>query len=426
MQEDLLHFIWRLNKLSTDGLYTVKGEQVAILSPGTHNHLAGPDFFNASLELDGQLWAGNVEMHLKSSDWYAHHHETDDNYNNVILHVVWKDDVAVFRKDGSQIPTLELSHYVSATLLEQYQQLMEKTKRTFINCEKDFKHIDAFLVESWLHRLYIERLEQKSKLIVDLLQKSQNDWEAVLFVLLARSFGSNVNGAYFLDRAKALDFSVVRKISQDAHQLESLFFGHFGLLDDVDCSDAYFLSLRTEYKYLTTKFGLTKCSGKPEFFGLRPANFPTIRLAQLAKLYARDAQLFSKLIQAATVQELHKVLKVGVGSYWETHFTFGKQSRQTRKMLSNTFMDLLIINAIVPLRFCYAKQFDYDWNEDLIGLVSNLPPESNSILKNFEKIGSKTGNALESQAKLELFNSYCSKNKCLRCTMGVHILNRNT
>ncbi len=426
MQEDLLHFIWRLNKLPTDGLYTVNREQVVILSPGTPNHLAGPDFFNASLELDGQLWAGNVEMHLKSSDWYAHHHETDENYNNVVLHVVWKDDVAVFRKDGSQIPTLELSNYVSTALLEQYQQLMEKSKRTFINCEKDFKHIDAFLVENWLHRLYIERLEQKSNLIMDLLRQSQNDWEAVLFVLLAKSFGSKVNGAYFLDRAKTLDFSVVRKVSQDAHQLESLFFGHFGLLADVDCSDAYFISLRTEYEYLTAKFGLPTCSGKPEFFGLRPANFPTIRLAQLAKLYARDAQLFSKLMQATTVEELHKVLEVGVGSYWETHFTFGKASRQTKKMLSKTFMDLLIINTIVPLRFCYAKHLDRDWNEDLIGLVSNLAPEANSILKNFEKIGSKTKNAMESQAKLELFNNYCSKNKCLRCAMGVHLLNRNT
>lgn len=281
MREDLLYFIWKHNKLPTKQLCTGNGEAIAIKATGTQNRFAGPDFFNAKVEIGGQLWAGNVEMHLKSSDWYVHHHETDENYNNVILHVVWEDDIAVFRKDGSQIPTLEVQHYVSDQLLNGYQSLMDNSRTSFINCEKDLKEIDSFVVENWLHRLYIERLEYKSKLILKLLEASKNDWEAVLFMLLAKNFGSKVNGTYFLEQAKQLDFSIVRKTTNEPLQLEALLFGHFGLLNVDDCSDAYFLQLKNEYKYLVRKFGLVENESKPEFFGLWPLNFPTIRVSQL-------------------------------------------------------------------------------------------------------------------------------------------------
>lgn len=425
MREDLLYFMWRHNKLPTKRLCTTNNETVAIIAAGTQNWHAGPDFFNAKVEIDGQLWAGNVEMHLRSSDWYVHHHETDENYDNVILHVVWEDDIAVFRKDGSRIPTLELKQFVPGKLLRKYRDLLQDSKPTFINCEKELRHFDPFLIESWLHRLYVERLENKSKLIYDLLDKSQNDWEGVLFILLAKNFGSKVNGPFFLDRATQLDFSIIRKLSNDLHQLESLLFGHFGLLDENDCTDTYYLNLKKEYDYLSKKYDLPDNRTKPGFFGLRPHNFPTLRISQLANLYNGTQSIFSKIMEKRTLDDLYPIFEVGANPYWDDHFTFGKVSRKSRKKLSKKFIDLLVINTIVPLQFCYAKHLGKDWNEDLLYLVSQVGKEKNSILENFERWGSKTENALESQAKLELYTNYCTQNKCLQCAFGANLLNGN-
>lgn len=426
MREDLLHFIWRHNKLPKNGLCAGENGNVAIKSAGTQNPYAGPDFFNAQVEINGQLWAGNVEMHIKSSDWYAHHHETDENYDSVILHVVWEDDVAVFRKDGSQIPALELSRYVPEQLLVAYRELMENSKPGFINCEKDFLAIDPFLVESWLHRLYIERLEHKSTLIFDLLKRSNNDWEAVLFILLAKNFGSKVNGPFFLERSQQLDFSIVRKTSHEPFQLESLLFGHFELLDERDCTDGYYLQLQKEYDYLSRKYDLPMCAGKSEFFGLRPPNFPTIRVSQLANLYQGKQGLFSELMASLSLKDVHRIFDVGASPYWHDHFTFGKTSRKSAKKLSKKFIDLLVINTLVPLKFCYAKHLGKDWNEELFTLMAEVEKESNSIIANFERLGAKAKNALESQAQLELYTNYCAKNKCLQCRLGTQLLNRNT
>ncbi len=426
MKEDLLHFIWRCDKLQGQPLTTTTSESIVIKNPGTLNKYAGPDFFNASVEVGGQLWAGNVEMHLKSSDWYAHHHETDSNYDNVILHVVWEDDVSVFRKDGSKIPTLALKSVIPLDLLDAYRQLLENTKSNFINCEKDFKTFDSFLVENWLHRLYVQRLEQKSNLIYELLNESNNDWEGVLFTLLIKSFGSKINGTFFLDRAKQLNFSIIRKTANNRDQLESVLFGFFGLLGQEECSDVYYLRLKKEYQYLTKKFELSPCIGKPGFFGLRPANFPTIRLSQLSNLYAKQQDFFSRLMESKTLEDLYSIFEIRASSYWEDHFTFGKVSRKSTKKLSKSFIDLLIINTIIPIKFCYSKYTGTDETDQLISLVSQIKKEENTIISGFRTIGSKTKNALESQAKLELYNSYCSKNKCLQCTLGTHLLNRNT
>ncbi|WP_136466285.1 DUF2851 family protein [Flagellimonas onchidii] len=426
MREDLLHFIWRCDKLQGRPLTTSTSENVVIKKTGSLNLLAGPDFFNAQVEVGGQLWAGNVEMHLKSSDWYIHHHETDSNYDNVILHVVWEDDIAVFRKDGSQIPTLELKNYISSQVLRKYQQLFQHFNPTFINCEKDFAQLDSFLVDNFLERLYIERLEQKSKLISELLQKTNNNWEAVLFVMLMKNFGSKVNGDFFVQRALQLDFSRIRKTSANLHQLESLLFGYLGLLDVEDCTDSYYLGLRKEYDYLSKKFELEPPMKKPGFFGLRPNNFPTIRISQLASLYHRYQSLFAKLMQVNHVKDIHAILATEASLYWESHFTFGRISKKTKKKLSKSFIDLLIINTIVPLRFCYSKNKGLAWTNDVLSLITQINPEKNSIIDGFKNLGSNTGNALESQAKIQLYNNYCLKNKCLHCTLGAHLLNRNT
>ncbi|MEX0316096.1 MAG: DUF2851 family protein [Allomuricauda sp.] len=426
MREDLLHFIWRCDKLQGRPLTTSTSEHIVIKNPGTLNLHAGPDFFNAQIEVGGQLWAGNVEMHLKSSDWYVHHHEIDSNYDNVILHVVWEDDISVFRKDGTRVPTLELRNHIAPTILEKYQELFQHFNPAFINCEKDFTGFDSFLVNNYFERLYIERLEQKAILISDLLQKFNNDWERTLFVLLMKNFGSKINGDFFMQRAIQLDFSKVRKTSVDLYQLESLLFGYTGLLEIEDCNDTYYKALKSEYDYLSKKFKLDPPSLKPGFFGLRPANFPTIRVSQLAHLYHQHQNLFAKLLEVNKLDDIYSIFTAETSPYWESHFTFGKISKTRKKKLSKRFIDLLIINTIIPLRFCYSKQIGIDWANDLLSLVSKLNPEKNSIIDGFKNFGSSTENALEGQAKLQLYNNYCSKNKCLHCTLGAHLLNRNT
>lgn len=426
MREDLLHFIWKHNKLQRKQLVTSTNESVKIKNSGTLNQFSGPDFFNAVIEIDGQTWAGNIEIHLKSSDWYAHHHEKDDNYNNVILHVVWEDDMHVFRKDGTTIPTLALKDYIPSELLKKHQNLFKHSKSSFINCEKDFDTIDDFLLQNWLDRLYIERLEQKSSLIFELLKKSKNDWENVLFILLMKNFGSKVNGEFFLEKAKNLDFSIIRKTRGSINQIESLLFGYFGLLEKKDCKDTYFLQLKKEHKYLFKKFELSITSEKPEFFGLRPSNFPTVRLSQLANLYGKHQNLFSKLMEIDKLEDMYAVFETAASPYWNDHFTFGKVSKKSKKKLSKRFVDLLVINTIIPIKFCYAKHLGKDWNENLISLISQISKEENSIVAGFENLGVIIKNALQSQAKIQLYNNYCSKNKCLQCNLGAHLLNRNT
>ncbi|SDE86646.1 Protein of unknown function [Pricia antarctica] len=426
MKEDLLHFIWKYKKLQLDDLLGTRNEPIGIFDTGTHNHLAGPDFFNARVHIDGQLWAGNVEIHLKSSDWYAHHHEKDTNYNNVILHVVWEDDASVFRSDNSEIPTLELKNYIPQGVLDAYQKLFDKNGVQFINCEKNIGDVDTFLFENWLERLYFERLERKSKWVFTLLESSKNDWEQVLFAMLLKNFGLKINGASFLSLAQALDFSTVRKLQSSTLALESVFYGMSHLLDSKEILDDYYIRLKEEYFHLKNKFGLEQRSvQKPEFFKLRPPNFPTIRLSQLANLYTKRQNLFSRVIHASQLVELYEIFEVSASGYWNEHFTFGKTSKKSSKRLTKSFIDLLIINTLLPLKFCYARHQGKDANEDILQIISQIQKEENSIITNFKHQGLSIANAKESQAILQLYNEYCTQNKCLQCAVGNSLLRAN-
>ncbi len=426
MQEDFLHFIWKHKKLHNKRLYTTKNEDLEIVFQGNHNFLTGPDFFSAKLKIANQLWAGNVEIHVKSSDWYTHGHEIDPNYDNVILHVVWEDDVAIFRKDNTEIPTLELKNYIASDILASYKKLFASENIKFINCENDIKKVDSFVMQHWKDRLFFERLEQKSKIVEELLDKFNNDWEQVLFVLLLKNFGSKVNGVSFYSLAINVDFSLVRKLSNNAFQLESLLFGLVGLLHGDEVADAYYQKLKKEYAYLKHKYVFEE-SGvvKPEFFKLRPPNFPTIRLSQVASLYHKHQNLFSKIIQSKNLEEIYSLFDVATSDYWCTHYTFSKESKKSTKKLTKKFIDLLIINTILPLKFQYAKQHSKEVEEEVLNIVSNLKKEQNNIISNFEKIGVKISNAFESQAILQNYNAYCTKNKCLQCAVGNHLLKGN-
>lgn len=421
MQEDFLHYVWKHKKITTPSLQTTSGDVITLVKVGQHNHNSGPDFFNAQVRIAGQLWAGNVEIHIKSSDWYVHNHENDSAYDNVILHVVYEHDTEIFRKDNSAIPTLELKNYIGKELLKNYQKLIS-TQNKWINCENDFASADEFVLNNWLENLYFERLERKSKTIETMLLLSQNDWEAVLFRLLAKNFGLKVNGEAFLSMANSFDFSIVRKTQTKPEQLEALFFGQAGILEE-NIENAYHQNLTKEYQFLKQKFSLNNSQVIPlQFFRLRPPNFPTIRLSQLAMLYHVHQNLFSHIIKASTIEELYQLFKVSTTKFWDDHYTFGKVSKTTKKTMTNSFVDLLLINTILPLKFSYAKHQGQSIDENILSIIQHIESEKNGIVDKFNSLKAVSHSALESQALIQLKTEYCTKNRCLQCAIGNSVI----
>ncbi|MDB2462773.1 DUF2851 family protein [Algibacter sp.] len=423
MQEDFLHYIWKHKKFRIENLKTTSGEPILITSLGQHNFNSGPDFFNAKLKIGNQLWAGNVEIHIKSSDWFLHNHEQDKAYDNVILHVVWEDDTEVFRKNNTAIPTLILKDVVDESLLNNYKKLFAKGEK-WINCEHDFATTDDFVLRNWLERLYFERLERKSETIETLLEASKNDWEAVFFKMITKNFGLKVNGDSFFSLANAQDFSIIRKTQSNPKLVEALLFGQAGLLDQ-EIEDAYYLGLVKEYQFLKQKFSLINSNVLPiQFFRLRPPNFPTIRLSQLASLYNKHQNLFSKIIDINKLEDFYALFKVSTSEFWKTHYTFQKTSKASTKILSKSFIDLLLINTILPIKFSYAKQKGLEIDSEIIKIASDLASEKNSIIKAFNDIRKVSKSSLDSQSLIQLKTEYCDKNKCLNCAIGNSLVNK--
>jgi hypothetical protein len=422
MKEDFLHYLWKFKKFDTLNLKTFNGEEITIINVGQYLELAGPDFFNAQITIGNQKWAGNVEIHLKSSDWYVHHHEQDSGYENVILHVVWEHDTEVFRSNNTEIPVLELKKYVEKSNVENYQSLM--APKSWIFCEKQIKHVDEFVFKNWQERLFFERLERKSKPIFDLLELTNQDWEAVLFCLLARNFGLNTNGEIFLKIAQNIPFSVVRKESFEVENLESLIFGTAGLLHS-EKEDNYFKDLKFRYFYLLYKHQLEKSCIEPvQFFKHRPDNFPTIRLSQLANLYHSQQNLFSKISTLNSLKSTYDLFQVSTSEYWLNHYQFDKESPKKKKALSKSFVDLILINTIIPLQFAFAKSQGKELSEDLIRLLNEVSPEKNAIIDKFHSFGIVSKSAFDSQSLLQLKNEYCNKSKCLECSIGIELLKK--
>lgn len=420
MKEDFLHYIWQFKKFEFTDLKTFQGEDLVILNSGHYLQKAGPDFFNAQISIGGQKWAGNVEIHLKSSDWYVHHHETDVNYENVILHVVWEHDTEVFRKDNTEISVLELKKYIPRAIIENYNELA--TAKSWIYCEKEIQNIDVFIRTNWLEKMYFERLQRKSEPIQKLLLQTQQDWEAVLFCLLAKNFGLNTNGEILMKMAQSIPFSVIRKESDALENLEALFFGRSGLLEN-DKEDSYFKNLKTQWIYIQEKHQLRKIFLEAvQFFKHRPDNFPTIRLAQLAQLYFSRRNLFSLVLETSSVSGFYSIFTIQVSDYWKTHYQFDRESPKKRKALTNSFIDLLLINTIIPLKFMYAHSQGKDISEDLLDLLQEIQPEKNVIIEKFQGFGITSKNAFETQALLQLKNEYCNQKKCMSCAIGLELL----
>lgn len=420
MKEDFLHYVWKYQKLASLELQTVKGETISILHPGYYLETAGPDFFNAQIIIASQKWAGNIEIHVKSSDWYLHNHERDIAYNNVILHVVWEHDSDVFAPNNQEIPVVELRNYVNKELLFSYKNLI--AQKSWIYCENQIQEVNSFVVSNWQERLFFERLERKSQYVFDNLVVTQNDWESVLFLLLAKNFGLNTNGVSFFKIAQSIPFSVIRKEASDLQNLEALFFGMAGLLD-YDKEDTYFKDLQFRFYYLLQKYAIEKVNIEPlQFFKHRPDNFPTIRLAQLASLYYQEKHLFSKTTNEFSLPLLYERFAVATSEYWQTHYQFDKISPKKSKKLTKSFIDLLLINTIIPIQFAYAKNQGKEITEELIALMQSFKPEKNAILDKFKSFGISAKNAFEAQTLLQLKSEYCNKSRCLDCAIGSELL----
>ena len=423
MNEDFLHYVWKYQLFSIHDLKTTLKEDISILKAGSHNHNSGPDFLNAQVEIENQLWIGNIEIHLKSSDWYVHHHEVDENYDAVILHVVWEDDTTIFMKNNQPLPVLVLKDFVLNSALNNYHNLFS-TKQRWIPCENEISSVDNFTFENWKERLFFERLERKSNEMNTLLVYNQNDFEAVLFQLLAKNFGLKVNGEAFFDLSKSFEFSVLNKVRFDEKQLSALFFGQAGFLEEV-IEDEYYQQLKTEYQYLKHKYNLQPIlSNQFSFFRMRPPNFPTIRIAQLVSLYHFHENLFSKMLKLESIKDFYDLFEIHVNPFWKTHYSFDKVSKPSSKKITKQFVDLLLINTIIPLKFLYQKNRGRVNENEFLELLQKIKPEKNNIISKFDDIGVKAKTGYETQALLELKNNYCTKKRCLDCVVGSRLLNR--
>lgn len=421
MKEDFLHYLWKYQKIPQNCLLT-SGEVLNIQSFGEYNQFSGADFFNALLKIGNQKWAGNVEMHLKSSYWYAHKHEQDPAYNNVILHVVWEHDVEVFNQSGQPIPTLELKNKIKTNTIERYQKLLF-SKNYFINCEKNFVNAVKEIGNEWKKQLFIERLEQKLDFISDLLKENKNDWEKVLFLMLLKNFGGTVNGDAFLEIGKNIDFGIIRKERHNPLFLESLFLGTSNLLSD-SYNNKYTEELINNFTYLRHKYQLKLLPIKIEFTKLRPQSFPTIRLSQLAQLYEKTDQLFSQIIDYQSITDLKKLLSVATSHFWETHYTFGKISGKSKKKVSNEIINRILINTVIPIKYLYFKRLGKDISNEVISDICTIPTEKNNIISHFQNVGEKPTSAFDTQVLLQLYKNYCQKNRCLECKYGIFLMKK--
>lgn len=420
MKEDFLHHVWLHKRIDVTQLFTTKKEKIEILKFGQYLQTSGPDFFNAQLIIANQKWAGNIEIHVKSSDWYLHNHEKDKNYDNVILHVVWEHDIEIYRSNNTEIPVLELKQYIKLSDVNRYKDLFRPKK--WINCENQINKIDNFKWSNWKERLFFERLERKSEFISSLLVETKNDWDAVLFCLLAKNFGLNINGDSFLEIAKSIPFSVIRKEKSEVENLEALFFGMANLLES-DFQDEYCSRLKTNWQYLKIKYALKdNISQEIQFFKLRPDNFPTIRLSQFAELYNIVGDTFSKCIEVNKVEDIYALFSVKASNYWASHYNFEKESVFKVKKTTKSFIDLITINTIIPIKFLYSNYLGKENFEELIDLLKQIQPENNAVIKRFASLELDIKSAFDSQSLIQLKNEYCNHNRCLKCNVGIELI----
>lgn len=422
MREDFLHHVWKYQLFDFQDLVSVQGHSIQLKTPGWHNYDAGPDFLNARVEIDGLQWSGNVEIHLRTNDWYKHKHHHDAAYQNVILHVVFEHTEMEPDDPLLNIPILCLKDRINENLYHQYLSFLNANHQ--IPCHSMIQKIDRIHLEMWLERLMIEKLEMKTQTIVHRLEQNQNDWEATFYEFLAQNFGFKINGAAFELLAKSLPYKILLKHRDSLFQTEALLFGQAGMLDE-DFEDEYPQKLQKEYHFLQKKYQLTPIQSHVwNFLRLRPSNFPSIRIAQLAWLICHKNALFSCSIDAETIDELRDLFSANTSPYWDNHYLFDKASRFAKKQIGNTSIDLLIINTVIPFQFLYSKIHD---DKDLMNktflLTDSIKGEVNAITNAFKDIGIVSTTAFRSQALIYLKKNYCEQKRCLQCAIGAKLLN---
>ncbi len=422
MKERFLHYIWQNGFFDQNNLMTNQGNRLLIRYKGLLNTDAGPDFLNTQILIDDILWAGHVEIHKNSSDWYAHGHEKDPAYDNVILHVVYNDNMPVYNSHNQQIPTLELSKYIDKKVLKTYKKRFET--KTFLPCQDAIGQIDEITLLNYKYRLFIERLENKYQNIKNWLLETKNDWHQILYQTLLKYTGGPVNKEAFEWLGRLLPHKIFIKYNNDLIKTEALLFGVAGLLND-EKSDEYYKVLQQEYRFLKAKHGLDELpAGNIKFHRLRPSNFPTIRLAQFARMYHQTGHLFEKLLELDNPGQARKLFTVTASVYWDTHYNFDKITKPKKKTTGKDFVNLIIINVVVSLKFAYQQHVGHYDNDTLIELMEKLPAEKNKIVRIYNNINLPSKNALDSQAFIQLYQNYCIPKKCLSCDIGHNILKK--
>lgn len=421
MSEEFLQYVWQHQLFDTKKLLTTENEKVEIISAGTLNTNAGPDFENARIRIDNTIWAGNIEIHTNSVNWKKHNHQNDQAYNNVILHVVSDYSAQAISADGRNIPTLIIE--ADKNLVSNYSELKSSTHK--ISCANSIELVDSFTWSNWLDRLATERLEEKTEDIKQVLSTTNNNWEESFYVLLAKSFGFKTNQLPFEMLARATPLKIVSKYHSSHMQLEALLFGQAGFLNETD-GDEYYLNLRKEYHYLQKIHQLKPIETHLwKFMRLRPANFPTIRIAQFASRIHQSNRLFSKILEAEDIQTLKNLLSAGTSKYWETHYTFNKLSKASQKTLGKQSIYSLLINTIIPFIFIYGKErMQSQISTRAFKYLEELPGESNAIINTWNQLNIKSSCSLESQALIQLYNKYCNEKNCLYCHVGNVILTK--
>lgn len=419
--EQLLHYIWKYRLYRPSGLTTTQGDTLEIIDPGLENTDAGPDFFNAKIRINGTVWAGSVEIHQKASDWLAHGHSADKAYGNVILHVVEADDGTVFRQNGEAIPQLVLP--IPEQVIDNMEWLL--TRDSPVACLERLPAIDPVFRLQWMDALLAERLERKTDDILRWLDLYQKDWNEVFYILLCRNFGFGVNSDAFERLARSLPLKCILKQRPSASQVEALFLGQAGLLNDSTGNrHHYYRLLQQEYSFLRKKYGLEPL--EPHIFRnlrLRPDATPHIKLVELAAIWIRHDTLFSSVLSARTPRELKDFFRVPASAFWDTHYNFLRPSPHRKKQLGENALNMLLINTVVPLMFAYGLYHQMDEHKArALRLLASIPPEQNSIISLFSQVGMKPRNAGDTQALIQLKRNYCEQKKCLYCRLGFQLL----
>jgi len=420
MKEDLLHIVWKLKKLDFNNLMTTSGETIQIKKFGFHNQNSGPDFLNGEVVIGDTTWVGHIEMHVNATDWTKHNHQKDKAYNNVILHVVYNDDGPISNESGQHIPTLILRDRISLSTLKNYENLASNLD--WIPCAQSIHKTDEIKNSFFLEKVLIERLQNKCLRIIEILDYNNNDWEDTLYRLLLKYLGLKVNSSAFEQLAHVTPYSYIKKLSDKSSALEALLLGQAGLLNSN--SDEYFNRLLTEYTHYKKKYNLIAMTGVEwRFSKLRPANFPTIRIAQISQLYNKAPQLFNDLLHIKYVSDIYEKLDVTASSYWDTHYLPNKESESKPKKIGQMTKELIVINVLVPLMFTYGQKTDNELYKDkALDLLEKVKAENNVIIREWKKLGMTAKSAFDTQALLQLKNEYCNNFKCLNCQIGQTIL----